>query len=35
MVGMAAAIAKDTEPWSTYPGLYARKGLVSSAEMED
>ncbi len=35
MVGMSAAIAKDTESWSVYPGLYARKGLISSAEMDD
>jgi len=29
-VAMSAAIAKDTEPWRKYLGIYARKGLVSS-----
>jgi len=33
-VAMSAAIAKDTEPWCTYLGIYARKGLVSSDESE-
>jgi len=29
-VAMSAAIAKDTEPWCTYLGIYSRKGLESS-----
>jgi len=33
-VAMSAAIVKDTEPWSAYLGIYARKGLVPSEELD-
>jgi len=32
MVAMAAAIAKNTEAWRAYYGVFARKGLVASDE---
>ncbi len=34
MVAMSAAITKDTEPWSAYLGMYSRKGIMPSTEMD-
>lgn len=34
LVTMAASVVRDTEPWGVYQGLYARKGLVPSNELD-
>ena len=34
LVAMSACITKDTEPWSVYKGIPARKGEVSSRDVD-
>ena len=34
LIGMAAAVTKDTEPWGVYKGNPAKKGEVSSKDLD-